>query len=451
MFHVDGARSVAVHPHQPARASFGADASSMLADHLDTLLGEHLLPLRIRQADEDAPYLLAVDASGQPVVVEVVALLDEVAVMRALRYAGRAAGMSTQDLAAAYSGGAQSFARHLAAFRETVPATALLSTSVRGGSRLLLVCSELDDGMDDVVDFLLQPGAQIEVLQVGVIAGADGARIVDVSPLRRSSPARRAMEPTPLRLVRSGEMPVVREAAGAGAAEGVAVAGVAAAGAGVAGNGAVAGGREASPAEAVSMLTETAAWELAVGQTNRPPTPIATVSAPPRRESVLRREPPAQPEPPARSEAPAGPDALARVVGDAREVDDLPLVGSGDADQTRVIPVVPAASASVPYAFTGVAPTPGADPALLSVARGLGEPTVLVWSRHRRGETYEALLHLDGFIELPDGSRHRDPHSAASEVSRSDATVDGWNVWRVGADGPRLRELHPDPAARTRR
>lgn len=441
MFHVDGARSVAVHPRQPARAAFGAAASSMVADHLDTLLGEHLLPLRIRQGDQDVPYLLAVDASGQPVVVEVVALLDEVAVMRALRYAGRAASMSTQDLAAAYSGGAQNFARHLAAFRETVPATALLSTSVRGGSRLLLVCSELDDGMDDVVDFLLQPGAQIEVLRVGVIAGADGARIVDVSPLTRTSPARRAMEPTPLRLVRSGEVPVVPEPVTA--AQGLAAA-----------SGDVTGVRPQGPGVSavgtVSMLTETAAWELAVGRAPHRPSPISTAPAPPRRESVLHRGPAAEQEPTPEHGPVARPGSVPRVAGDGREVADLPLVGSGDAEQTRVMPAVPDPASSLPYAFTGVAPAVGPDPALLSVVRSMGEATVLVWTRHRRGETYEALLHMDGFIELPDGSRHRDPDSAATEVSRSDATVDGWNVWRVGAHGPRLRELHPDPAARTR-
>lgn len=447
----------------------------MLADHLDTLLGEHLLPLRIRQGDADEPYLLAVDASGQPVVVEVVALLDEVAVMRALRHAGRAAGMSTQDLAAAYSGGAHNFARHLAAFRETVPATALLSTSVRGGSRLLLVCSELDEGMDDVVDFLLQPGAQIEVLRVGVIAGADGARLIDVSPLTRTSPARRAMEPTPLRLVRSDEVPVAREGASAGAGVGdapVPGAALGSAAGSVAGPGSVARPEVAAGIEVESLpeavggapvgrLTETAAWELAVGRSASTPSPVATMPIPPRRESVLRREPAADPDP------------VTRGLGDPRQVGDLPLVGSGDAEATRVMPAilatppdevtvsVPAAGAapsapvapsasSLPYAFTGVAPAVGPDPALLSVVRGLGEPTVLVWTRHRRGETYEALLHLDGFIELPDGSRHRDADAAATVVSCSDATVDGWNVWRVGLHGPRLRELHPDPTARTR-
>ncbi|NTW41017.1 MAG: hypothetical protein HGA44_14265, partial [Cellulomonadaceae bacterium] len=91
IFQAAGARSVSVHPVAPDGTSAGWQTPAMLADDLDTLLGEKLLPLRIRQGDEDEPYLLAVDASGEPVVVEVVGLLDEPAVARALRYAGRAA------------------------------------------------------------------------------------------------------------------------------------------------------------------------------------------------------------------------------------------------------------------------------------------------------------------------------------------------------------------------
>lgn len=134
-----------------------APPQAMVADQLDALLGEHLMPLRARTPGRDEPYLLAVDASGQPVVVEVVAVLDEDAVMTALRHAGRAARMSTRDLAEAYSGGPERFASHLAAFRLTVPTTALLSTFVRGGARLLLVCSHVSPGAADVLEFLLQP------------------------------------------------------------------------------------------------------------------------------------------------------------------------------------------------------------------------------------------------------------------------------------------------------
>jgi hypothetical protein len=164
------------------------------ADQLDTLLGEQLMPLRIRSNGADEPYLLAVDASGQPVVVEVVGLLDADAVLRALRYAGRASSMSTRDLAEAYRGGADRFASHLAAYRLTVPASALLSTFVRGGARLLLVCTHMDPDIGDVVDFLLQPGWQVDVLQVRV-QEIDGQRVMDVSPVLKAPEPRRTTEP----------------------------------------------------------------------------------------------------------------------------------------------------------------------------------------------------------------------------------------------------------------
>src|SRR5665647_3153060 len=177
----------------PTSASYpaGPATPSMVVDQLDALLGEHLMPLRVRSAGADEPHLLAVDASGQPVVVEIVALLDEEAAIRALRHAGRAARMSTRDLAQAYSGGADRYASHLAAFRLTVPSTALLSTFVRGGARLLLVCSHISAGMEDVLEFLLQPGWQVDVLRAEVVTEPDAA----VPEPRRTAAAGTAPRP----------------------------------------------------------------------------------------------------------------------------------------------------------------------------------------------------------------------------------------------------------------
>src|SRR5665647_1076130 len=112
----------------PYRA--GPATPSMVADQLDALLGEHLMPLRVRSADGDAS--------------------------------------------------------HLAAFRLTVPSTALLSTFVRGGARLLLVCSQISAGMEDVLEFLLQPGWQVDVLRAEVFTEPDGRRVVELSPVARS-------------------------------------------------------------------------------------------------------------------------------------------------------------------------------------------------------------------------------------------------------------------------
>src|SRR5450830_1508364 len=202
-------------PPTPAPYQAGPATPSMVADQLDALLGEHLMPLRVRSAGADEPYLLAVDASGQPVVVEIVALLDEEAAIRALRHAGRAARMSTRDLAQAYSGGADRYASHLAAFRLTVPSTALLSTFVRGGARLLLVCSHISAGMEDVLEFLLQPGWQVDVLRAEVVTEPDGRRVVELSPVARSVVPQRIVD-SPARAAARSDWPPEDSSAMAG-------------------------------------------------------------------------------------------------------------------------------------------------------------------------------------------------------------------------------------------
>lgn len=363
MFQVDAGRSAAVHSHQPRR-SVGPETSAVVADQLDSLLGEHLLPLRPRVGDEDAPHLLAVDAAGQPVVVEVVSLLDHAALLRAMRHAGRAARLSTEELAQTYRGGADRFAADLAAFRETVPVTSLLPTTVHGGSRLLLVCSEVAEGMEDAIEFLLQPGWQVEVLQVGVVRGSDGQRVVDVSPVTRTTPSRRAMEPSlrhTARTLRTVPFP------------------------------------EGGPARRQPRaVTPTLADPAPAAPTAPPARRLPTVVPPPFAVRLVATTPHA-PHAPHAPDAPDAPDSM------------------------------------LPYAFTGIVPPVQArpDPRLVRLAAELGEPVALVWSRRRRGECFEALLRPDGVIELPDGSHHTDPSTAAVAASCASGPVDGWRVWRI--------------------
>jgi hypothetical protein len=215
IFELDAGRPVLVQPMQPAAGTFPADTTSVVANHLGSLLGEPLFPVRTRQQGADGPHLLAVDAAGQPVVVEVVQMLDADALVRALRFAGAAARMSSTDLARAYHGGPERFATELVAFRENVPVAVAHAAARHGGGRLLLVCSEVAENLADVVEFLRQAGRQVEVLQVGVLRGADGRRYVDLSPLRPQVPVRRAVEPATLHMVSAGaadtaSQPVVR-------------------------------------------------------------------------------------------------------------------------------------------------------------------------------------------------------------------------------------------------
>jgi hypothetical protein len=362
----------------------------MVADQLDALLGEHLMPLRVRSASEDAPHLLAVDASGEPVVVEIVALLDEAAVIRALRHAGRASRMSTAELAAAYSGGADRFAMHLAAFRLTVPSTALLSTMVRGGARLLLVCSHVAPGMEDVLEFLLQPGWQVDVLRAEVVGQPDGTRVVELSPVSRSEPPQRAIERPPW-------------------------------------------ARDAEPEP--DLFDPTPLFRARVEAT-RLVRPSAPAPAPQPSWSAPSAQPLTHPG------WPWPPDDAAELL----EQTSPTWATSRPAPQ--VVPpsfAVPVTSLDAKVPLDTVTP----DPALAAVAGVLDGPVALVWCPMWATECYEALLHADGTLEATNGARFADVETLTRSISGYTGPLDAWQAWRVDSPGgPSLadlaEELFPD-------
>ena len=199
------------HPCQPVEAvtmstlldplptgSLAADAvgAEDFVANLDALLGDHVLPLRFSPGTGDEPYLLAVDASGHPVVVEAAAVLDEATILRGLRFAGRAARMSTEELARTYPGGPQRYLAHLAAFRLTVPVARLLSTHVREGARLILACTAIAPEAAGAIDFLLQH-VQVEVLRLRSRAVGGVTEVVAESIAR--TPPRRTVPDVPRR------------------------------------------------------------------------------------------------------------------------------------------------------------------------------------------------------------------------------------------------------------
>jgi hypothetical protein len=206
IFELDEGRPVLVQPMQPAPGSFAADSSALVAEHLTSLLGEQLFPVRVRHGDAPGPHLLALDTTGRPVVVDVVQILDGESLVRALQHAGNAARLSRAALLRTYEGGADKFDAHFRDFRDEAPLSAAQAGPLPG-ARLLLVCAEVDPQVMDAVAFLREPGRQVEVLQIGVVRGVDGQRYVDVSPLVLRQPARRAVEPASVRLARQHDAP----------------------------------------------------------------------------------------------------------------------------------------------------------------------------------------------------------------------------------------------------
>jgi len=183
LFEVDAQRPLLVQSGRPRAArepGVGTSAHQVVETHIDGLLGEQIFPVA-QGRGPDEPHLLALDATGSPVVVELVAELDEAALTRALDHAGAAGRMTRGELADRYIGGSSAFQRDIASFYDSVPVTR--SQPGRSGARLIVICQEASDDILNAVDFLRQPTMPVEVLKLGVLHSADGRRFVDVSPL----------------------------------------------------------------------------------------------------------------------------------------------------------------------------------------------------------------------------------------------------------------------------
>ncbi|ADG73517.1 conserved hypothetical protein [Cellulomonas flavigena DSM 20109] len=441
IFELDDGRPRLVQPMQPLAGSFAQEVTALVTHHLAAIAGEPLFVVRARGASDraDLPELLALDATGRPVVVDVAQVLDDDAIVAALRHGGAAARMTTADLARAYHADPGRFAADFAAFRELVPFGAV-SASPRRGVRLLLLCSEVAAEATDTLGFLRGSEHQVDVLQVGVVRG-DERRLLEVSPLALHEGSRRTVEPTALRLVRSSEAFATAMAYEPDRAPGLP------------------GNRSRSlPTGELRAVTPPEPTEPPA------PTPIGrrgTVTEPtplPFRTAGPTAQPPDQPvdaprhggpgrpdvtEWPRDATAPPtastleGPPTLTPVAGLRAAVVDGAGARPADADAPTPPRGQPAATTS-----DDVRRPPRPDwpfPELAMLAKRRRAVTTLVWVRERRGQRFAALLRSDGMIELPDGTVTPDPDAAAAALSGVDG-VDGWRAFRLGDGGPTLQE-----------
>ena len=452
IFELDDGHPVLVQPMQPTAGSFAPDSSALLAEHLTALLDEQLFPVRARHTDAPGPHLLALDAGGQPVVVDVVQVLDAESLVRALQHAGAASRLSRTELLRAYEGGADMFDTDFTAYRDGLPLSAG-TPRVVSGARLLLVCSEVDPQVVDAITFLRQPGRQVEVLQMGIVRGADGRRYVDVSPLVLHQPARRAVEPASLRLVRSTDAFAEAMAYDAERAARsripyreltpptgeIILAGTRAAPTPVTG---VPAARGAVAAEARRPERSTASGETTDDARTADASSVDRSSVDrdpsPRRQHrghALASPLDAVSDPTTRSAAPM-PAGATPAAGPG-----LPGAGAGPAVRPPTAPVArPASGPTGAPTASDVLPAPRALPPLAALVKGRGAVATLVWFRERRGQRLVATLRHDGLIELPSGRLHASPDDAAADAANAEGSVDGWHAWRLGDGGPTLAE-----------
>ena len=466
IYEIESDRVVPVPSMQPAPVAFLPEARSVVEHHLDSLLGEPVMPVHHALPDEDAPYLTALDAHGAVVVVERVGMLVDSALVAALGRAGRAGGQSRGELVAGYDHGPEAFGTDHAMFLARVPSLGATQPHVRtGGVRLVLVCASAALTTVDALDFLRQPGMQVDVFRLGVVRAPDGRRYVDVSPLGDSARGPRGMESMPS-AASSVSSPSARTAHAPAAS---APAGYAAAMAHVPASVALASVPALAPGSAIEV----------------DPNPVAPVAPAPsvgvRPVADPRGSAAAVVSPTARAKrtvtlgaSGAGSSTTPRLAGPTPSVTGAathPAAFAGARSRARLASVEETSidtnpndlsalressrsyAAAVSYgSVTEPTPPPRGprqpipqgwrDAALKQLAGRLEEPTPLLWVRHRRNERFEVTLHPDGVIELPDGRRFMSPDVAATIVSDAEHTVDGWGAWRVGEEtGPTLRDL----------
>lgn len=157
-----------------------ARLAQVIEDNLDGLVGEQVFHV-VRSFSPSEPFLIALDPSGAPVVVEVVAHLDAAALIRCLDHAGAAGRMTRGQLAGQYPGGRDAFVADLSRFMDSVPVKR--ARLPRSGSRLIVICHRTDDDVLNAVDFLRQPAMPVEVLHLNMVNGQGGRRYIDLSPL----------------------------------------------------------------------------------------------------------------------------------------------------------------------------------------------------------------------------------------------------------------------------
>ncbi len=163
------------------------EVMAAVRDQVLQLIGRPLFPIQWTGAEgshaarREPNRLVAMDASGQVVSVEVVAALDSVGLVDALARSGRTAALGWLDLADLYPRGAAVFRRDWNVFRESLPPRPI------PGPRLYVVTGRVADDVRPALELLADSG--VEVFEVSQRELANGRRFIEVTePFRVTVP-----------------------------------------------------------------------------------------------------------------------------------------------------------------------------------------------------------------------------------------------------------------------
>ena len=398
--------------------------------------------------------LVAIDGSGQVVAVELLPKLDSTTVVAAMGRLNATSHLGWAEIASLYPAGPTAFQKDWAAFRETMPAR------INPGPRLSIVSPSISPDVLSSLSVLSDSG--LEVFSLSVRALSSGRNFVEIDRIdshhlpvtAKLLPAGDTMDedievgkseataaasapsaatstsaaasapsvatpaaPVPTAGAPSAPTPAVSQApaASAGASQG----GAAPQGAGFAAG-------PTTPSSPVSRRSRRA--QRATNQYSpHAPTAVSPAAVSP---TVVSAPTPAPAPSPAvtpgyRQSAPSRNGQPVRATRVRARVTGQGRLSRRDAGQSTVSRSHPSGDDS--------------RLALNALASILSEPVQITWQSVTEGIFHTAQLRPDGMIRVSDGTSFDEPGQAAHHCEPA-KSVDGWDVWRFGADGPSLYE-----------
>lgn len=398
--------------------------------------------------------LVAIDGSGQVVAVELLPKLDSTTVVAAMGRLNATSHLGWAEIASLYPAGPTAFQKDWAAFRETMPAR------INPGPRLSIVSPSISPDVLSSLSVLSDSG--LEVFSLSVRALSSGRNFVEIdridshhlpvtakllpagdtmdedievgkseataaasAPSAATSTSAAASAPS----VATPAAPV--PTAGAPSAPTPAASQAPAASAG-ASQGAAASQSAGTPAGSTSSSSPLSrrsrrAQRAANQYSPHAPTAVSPAAVSP---TVVSAPTPAPAPSPAvtpgyRQSAPSRNGQPVRATRVRARVTGQGRLSRRDAGQSTVSRSHPSGDDS--------------RLALNALASILSEPVQITWQSVTEGIFHTAQLRPDGMIRVSDGTSFDEPGQAARHCEPA-KSVDGWDVWRFGADGPSLYE-----------
>lgn len=389
--------------------------------------------------------LVAIDGSGQVVAVELLPKLDSTTVVAAMGRLNATSHLGWAEIASLYPAGPTAFQKDWAAFRETMPAR------INPGPRLSIVSPSISPDVLSSLSVLSDSGLEVFSLSVRALSSGrnfveidridshhlpvtakllpagdpmdEGIEVVKSEPATASAPTAAASAPSvatpaapvPTAGAPSAPTPAASQApaASAGASQGAATSQSAGTPAG-----------STTPSSPLSRRSRRA--QRATNQYSpHAPTAVSPAAVSPSAVSAPTPAPSPAVTPGYRQSAPSRNGQPVRATRVRARVTGQGRLSRRDAGQSTV-------SRSHPS---------GEDSrlALNALASILSEPVQITWQSVTEGIFHTAQLRPDGMISVSDGTSFDEPGQAARHCEPA-KSVDGWDVWRFGADGPSLYE-----------